>query len=228
MFLLTFALVIISMLSVYTQVYAVETARLFSNQTGVAQSMIVWHAAAASLVANVVPPASAATATGCSLNYGAAGLCPIGAGYSSIGTVMGGVAVTGLYANTLGMEFPNFPPGYVLGSFQWNSIAYDPDPYYVITYVSYTASGTGATAASPITTATGKKLNITEGDLYRQLQQSGIPPYSFGYVSNPPGGPATLVAGPSISNSATVYPVPTTIPDGSLAIISVPGQCNGC
>src|ERR1700733_12029351 len=70
MFLLTFALLIISMLGIYTQVSAVEASRLLASQSTIGQEMVMWHGAAASIAANVVNPTEPplAALVGCRLS----------------------------------------------------------------------------------------------------------------------------------------------------------------
>jgi hypothetical protein len=226
MYLLTFALLVISVLGIYTQVYALETARLFASETTIGQTFVNWHEAAASVAEGVIEPLTVGGIGGCRLLAtkaywaNAPTQCTTGTHLTLNASTPTDIA-TGSYAFG-GNTYPLGAPGYSYSPYQWNSIAFEwSGSYLVATFVS-------AAPGADISTATGTTLNLTEGDLYRQLQNMGIPVYDYGYVTNPAGGPATLNAGPSGTNPSTQYTVPTSIPNGALAIISFPGQCNGC
>ncbi len=54
MYLLAFVTLIISLLGMYTQVLAIEVARVASQQTSIAGAMLTWHKAAVSMAAKIV------------------------------------------------------------------------------------------------------------------------------------------------------------------------------
>lgn len=82
MYLLVFVTLIISLIGLYTQILAVQTARLFANQNGVGRAMLQWQAAAISMAASIVNTNRTGYAayglTGCSLSNDTTGLalCP--------------------------------------------------------------------------------------------------------------------------------------------------------
>jgi len=67
---------LVGLIGIYTQVLGLQTARMFSHQSGLAKEMLTWHAAAVSMAASIIrtnytgPTGYAAIATtGCSLTY---------------------------------------------------------------------------------------------------------------------------------------------------------------
>jgi hypothetical protein len=78
MYLLVFVTLMISIIGLFTQVFALQTARLAAHQSGIGSAMLQWHAAAVSMAVSIIktgplaiPPSYPGTvaATGCSLTY---------------------------------------------------------------------------------------------------------------------------------------------------------------
>jgi len=249
MYLLTFTFLVIGVLGIYTQVAAVEAARLAQNQSSIGQAMLTWHKAAMSLAGNILNPATGATGTtgvpgpgdaigtpGCSLTLSMA--APVSCKYNATkitGITVAGVPrvlVTGAFYHLPAAGSPTYPDiinGYNFLTYQWKSIAYTDaaGDYYLITYVDPAgADGFVSTAAAPPVS-----LGMTPADLYRQLQNSGVPVMNMGYTSLV-GGINTLVTTAQITIGGVVtsatYPIPATIPANSLAIISQPSSCSSC
>jgi len=225
MFLLTFVLIIISTLGVYTQVYALEAARFMANQTSLASTLVTWHTTAAGVAANAM--LATGPGTSCSLTPSDASSTQCPASIKLTSASSNKAITTGTYTNLAGITVS--PPASLSSTiYQWKSVAFAPAAgggYYTLTYVPPSAVSTGliSTASSP-----SAQLNVTMSDLYRQLRLLGIPIYSFGYVSN-----GTLNVAPIMINGVLTpvsYPLPAgvTIPSGSLGIISSPGQCSSC
>lgn len=236
MYLLTFAMIMIAMLGLYTQVYAVQVARMFANETSIADNIVAWHEAAASLANNVInTTTNPLTIAGCSLSFSlvAPAYCIKGAASGGLPSVT--VTGNGNYANPAGYIFPQLPGTFNSVTYQWKSIAYQPTPntFYVITFVPPPLISATNPPPGYISTATAPphQLTITMGDLMHQLQASGLPLYSFGYVS---GGKlitaSTLPPGAPTFGAAITYPVPPVaeVPNNSIAIISSPGHCAAC
>ncbi len=222
MYLLTFAFLIIGMLGIYTQVLAVQTARLAASQTGIAQAMTDWHGAALSLANNVISPLPA-SGTSCSLT---SGYTPAGVAYCQPGLNVAVISaapntvVTGSYTFN-GHAYPHLPAAYNTALYQWNSILYNyGGSYYVVTFVQASASAPGF-----VSTATGSQITYTQADIYRQLQRAGFPIMNYGYVEA-----GTLTTPATISGVPVTYTnIPlSAVPSGSLAIISNSSQCSGC
>jgi hypothetical protein len=238
MYLITFTLLIVGILGIYTQVFAIQTARLFASQTGIAQTMIAWHSAALSLADNIVNPSTGSGggvigAGGCSLSasylgpgYCSPGLTITNSSGTAWATVTGGAPSytinTSSYKTASGASYPHISPNYASSIYQWKSLAFQNGGYYVITYVDPPS----ATSPPPgyISTASGTQLGISQADLYQQLSQSGLSPMNYGYVNSA----NMLVTPSSVGGGAISYPVPATISPGSLAIISNASQCSGC
>src|ERR1700722_14854912 len=81
MYLVVFATLVVAILGTYTQVLAIEVARIAAAQTSVAQAMISWHTAAVSMAASIINTNNPTNASqyptgfpnGCSLSYHTAG-----------------------------------------------------------------------------------------------------------------------------------------------------------
>lgn len=70
MYLLTFVTLLIGIIGIYTQVIAVQTIRFSQQQTGIAPTMMTWHAAAISMAQSIILTNNAAYGgTACSLTY---------------------------------------------------------------------------------------------------------------------------------------------------------------
>lgn len=235
MVLLTFVMLVIGMLGIYTQVYAIEVARLFAHQTGIAQTMISWHDAALSLVAGEHGARSAiadfpAAGGACSLTASLAPVVPnctinsapgpgVAIGGSSPVTVDGAgytCTVTGVTDH-----YPHLGQIANLGTYKWNSIAFSnaAGQHLVITYVPPVA-----TAPYLISTANNSPLSVTASDLMHEFVQAGVPLFTFGYVSAAgtiTAGGLTYTLPPSVTVAGAAVP-------GSVAIISSPDRCAGC
>jgi hypothetical protein len=232
MYLLVFAFLIIGLLGVYTQVFAIAVARMAANQTALAESMITWHEAAASLAGNVMNPASQPSpfqTKGCSLSpsfqiAGASGhfYCQVGAGITSTTT---DVTVTGngTYSNVT-TTFPQLAPAYNSATYEWKSVAFQSNGYYVITFADPAIISASNPPPGFISTASAQ-LRITGSDLLQQLRRSAIPTSAYGYVTG-----STLVTAATLPSGVqiTYTNLPNTITDGAVAIISAPGLCTGC
>jgi len=231
MYLLTFSFLVIGMIGIYTQVYALEVARLYQNQTSIGQAMIGWHEAAVSLAENVVKPA-AFVPEGCSLTlnlFPTPSYCSIGSSITwSTEAQPPGVVVSPLVTYMSGSgTYPSnlFFSNYNTNPYTWYSVAFSNGSGgdYVITYAGSGSDGFAWTALS--------SLGITESDLYQQVKQTGIPLTGFGYVYSA-GGNKTLVTPATLplpsGDSAYTYQVPGTVPAGAFGIISAISACNGC
>jgi len=228
MYLLTFVFLVISILGVYTQVLAIEAARVMANQTNTADQVLAWHSAALSLAQNVITPTSV-TAAGCNLSTGTVpNDCMQGATHV---TITGGPYMVGAQA------YPHLSADYAAtgnNSYQWKAIAFqNSGSDYVLTYVEPYMAPMIPTGIPPgfISTATGRQLGLTQADLYQQIKNTGLSLMNYGYVSSA-GGAKTLVTTANFNIGGTItpvtYAVPAAAPAGSLGIISVFTPCNGC
>ncbi len=238
----------------YAQIYTKQAARMFSQQTGVADAMLVWHSTAATLANNLVPP-SVVTATGCALSdY---------TGYTNTpallkctrGGVNSGINVYVSHANTSGVSacdstqsapcWIDLPSGYQLGAYPFYSIAFSvtttTTQYYVLTYVPPPATSgqdlagldllclPGVASGAPTTCPVSQKqMTITFAELNRQLRKSlNASPMYYGAVnsSHVLVTPTILFAG-TATNTALSYTVPNAVPIGSIGIITQVTLCS--
>ena len=128
MYILTFVILIVSVLGAYTQVYAVNTARLFSHQVALAETMLTWHGEAVR-TAHSIDNASL-TPNGCGLTAGMPAPCT-----ASIA----------------------LPAGYAM-AYAWKSLAFESGgTAYVITYAD-TSTGSAASLTRTAYTQLGTPL----------------------------------------------------------------------
>lgn len=229
MYLLVFITLVVALIGTYTQVFAVQTARLYANQTTAADAFLTWHsvAVAEARYGGIAAPGAA----GCSLtNTPPAGsgipICTSGGNNATVdGGNPGGITPCPAATNC----WTNLPPGYAKNPYTFYSIYYQPagGGSYVITFVPPPATGVGNPApgfiALPDGALNSPQIGVTMGNLFSQLKMSNLPPFAYGTIN---GG--QLVT-PTISNgiaTAAPYALPTLLTgaayDGSIGIISSP------
>jgi hypothetical protein len=215
MYMIVFVTAVVAVVGVYSQLFMLQALRLYSMQTGIAQTMMTWHAAAVGQATNLISPSSFSTAP-----------CVIGTSpWTYIGgggllasqcqnTVLGGVYLQGLPASATDACVNNnprpcttyLPQGYQTGTYEFYSIVYQDTSAgsaqnYVLTFVPppvqtnlpYSSLGllclpgivSGNNSCLPQFQQT--QLSVTLTDLYAQLRAK----YSVGNYGtiqcNPPG-----------------------------------------
>ncbi len=226
MYLLVFVFLVISLLGVYAQVFAVQSAQMFSSQTAAAQLMMDWHDGAVGLAsANVAAYAGQILVTpqnDCSMTL-------------SLTTPATACAPQMTTGNTAADTTASYlPPGYLAGpsvgnpGYQWNSIFFQipalNHQFYTVTYAAVPANLT-----SPILSPA---VGVSGGDLLKQLGLLGISAFSYGAVSSTcvkTGVPQCLitVGANTTSGGGFEFPLPPgtspaapVIPNNSIAVIS--------
>lgn len=165
MYLFVYIMVILSVLGLYTQLFAMRAATLASKQKGVAETMMLWHGGTANFIRDRVRAAVAASlpiaipANGC-LVFG-------GAGPADCGTVPN----IGVFTNNI------YLPGYNIG-----------EPQLVFPSVLYESGGVRYVLT--FQRAGEMRLGFTDEQFYAQLQRTDIPRISYGRVVN--NGPCGL------------------------------------
>ena len=254
MYLLVFVTLVVALIGTYAQIYTKQAARAFTQQTGVAETMMSWHTTAVNLAVNLVK-ASDMTLAGCSLtnltglgnpppqtpcHYNDALLLPVyvGTNYTS-STYTGANECDGLHNTPC---WSNLPAGFQAGSYQFYSVAFQggtPVQNYVLTYVPPTASsgeiypGLGllclpgiASGAGTTCPSTHKQFALTFNEFFKQLRQTTtISPMFYGTVT----ASSTLTT-PSFSLGGNTpaslsYAVPSTVPIGSVGVITQIATC---
>jgi hypothetical protein len=238
MYLLVFVTLVISVIGLYTQTFALQTARIMSRQTGFANAMLTWHGTALA-VAHYSVDATPGPPAGTTPNYNKAAGCSL----SAIGgtnlpppclTAGNKPATVGLAAPPAGMQncdsevpisfvppcWRTLPLDYASTIYPFFSIAYQwpaPKQNYVITFVPPPLLVTPSCPINnfvclPGTTAppiSQVQLGITLSDLYNQLRHTSTPTLAYGTVTN------GFVVTAGVSNvgptlSTLQFPVPTT------------------
>lgn len=201
MYLLTFVIVLISILGLYANVMALQATKIAEKQTVIGSMMQQWNGAA-----------YATALDGGALDNPGTGGCSLTPGFPTACT-----RATVPVQVTLPSDF--LPPGYST-DYIFNSIYYAPaglgGQRLLITFVPPVTDAFGTLQPNGI--VTNPPLGIPLGEVFRQLQKTTLDPISYGYVTTQ----ATIQQ--LRTRGGRDYPVPTggIVPDGSLAIISSP------
>ncbi len=233
MYLVTFLILILSIIGVYAQTLSVQAARIYANQAGFAHTVLAWHYSAAEQ-ARFAGINNGNTNTGCSLTSSliTPAICTSSvAGNPDItvdGTQPG--ALTACSTTPTAPCWTGLPPGYNKSPYTFNSVYYtvQQGQTYVVTYVlKPTISATNpAPGFITLPDAGGTQIGFTIDELAKQLKHTNLPVYSYGTVK---GGVLQTAA---IANTGTLANIQPTlpkdafgnslIPDGAVAIVSVP------
>jgi len=197
MYLFVFIFVVLSVLGLYTQLFTMRMAEVMSHQTGVAQTMMMWHGAADYLTRDhvaFVPPVA-----GCSVS----------------------VATMDPYSCGFRLTLGNLPPRnvpYLPGDYNLNtettfsSVVYTSGTInYLLTYI----------------TAGETKLGFTAAQIHKQMMNARFHELYYGVVAaGGCSGPGTWLKTTAYSNALEVcYPIPAAVvphvPVGSIGILSI-------
>jgi hypothetical protein len=208
MFLVVFVTLVISVIGLFTQVVALQSAQIYNAQSGLSQLMEIWHGVAVNM--NFYTPATNAGLTsGCRLTY-------LGNIYSTVPvcTATGGGLM--YVSTTPATGYVPLPSGYNT-TFSFLSVAYQtPAPVlsYVVTYVNPAAADASGFLILP--QEGGKSIGYKAADLIRQLKRdtSNI---VYGTVTSP--GILTVAPNNTVQKTLT-YPIPASVPTGSIALVS--------
>lgn len=250
MYMMAFVTVMVALIGLYAQIYVKIAANSFKQQSGVVETMRVWHDVAVKLGTNAVKTdiRDIADPTGpyCSLTQIAAGVgVP-----AQMNTRCSDLYIeVGDGSTCPGSNPVCLPPGYN-ETYTYYSIAFSvtaasKTSYYVLTFIppptnldSYGAGILclpGVLSGAP-TTCPHSTVHTTFNAFYKELTKSKtIPILSYGTVSGTCTMPAALPAskclktqsvthdaGSTMPNGAIEYEIPDTddIPDGSIGIIT--------
>ena len=213
MYLIVFVTMVVSMLNLYTQVYALQVARMNAQQTGVAETLLQWHNAA-------VREARTAKATL------TAGVCQVMDNTTTWAIKLSAPVTTCAFSITPANDLP---PGYQLGTYRFKTIVYVPTTgttSYVITYLETPTVTTGITNGSitlspttpltwPSAGTTSIQIGLTMNDLMRQMTRTKIPAFGYGTVMQLD---STNIG---YAKAGITYKLPSgTLPLNALAVIS--------
>lgn len=252
MYLLAFATLLIGIIGIYTQVVAVQTARMAGHQQGIAPAMLTWHAAAVSMAQSIVQT-NPSYSTPCSLTNAlttpARCLSPLkgwgGTAIETYGTVTNASNVPNLIYNVgvghnicvnlpstctavSGSDCTACSANYDTSDYQFYSILYQTNNQnYVITYIPPPVISAANPAPGYITAIpSGIQLSMTTGDVMRQLKNTNFVNYAYGYITS--NGATTVVNadGNCTSGAVCTYTLPASFNsmglNGGVAIIGVP------
>lgn len=157
MFMFSYLILVLAILGVYTEIYAVQTAKLFSKQNVVASAMVTWHKTAVKKAAT--SGLSVAAGDYCMMTAGEAKPC---------------VATSQVAAG----DFVN--SSYNTASYSWFTVAYNiSGQTYIVTYVPPTA----ATVSPQNNLIIKPNVGISIAELSMQLRRVGLDPATYGMVS---------------------------------------------
>lgn len=148
MYLFVLTLLMMALLGLYTEIYALQATSMFAEQKGIAKMMMAWQGQAVDM-ARANRAAIAPDATGCSLSFPSGPPGPPGCG----GVVMSAAA---------------FPAGYGYTGYTWNTIVYQPagsvSPY-VITFAAPPAAGSADPVVMP-------RVGLSTSELLQQIRRT--------------------------------------------------------
>ncbi|MBI1273832.1 MAG: hypothetical protein GC131_07090 [Alphaproteobacteria bacterium] len=204
MYLFVFVFLLLTIIGVFTQVFAVQTARFSANQAVAGQQMLAWHYAATRFAR--AHPTYGLTQTGCRITGGA--------------TLYSGLTLTTACSTTLAAS--DLPTGYVV-SYQWESIVFtDPgtSQRMVVTFVPPDANDAQAPRAPA-----GLAIN----QILTQLRKAQPGSITSGSISGACPGSIMVPASQPGGSFVTQYPVPKSaaapvtcyVPVGSVASYTV-------
>lgn len=225
MYLFVFVMLLSSILGLYTQVFMLQTSRMMSRQTAIADIMLTWHGAVYSLskdrIADGTSSYSLTTVdeTGCLITRN-----PQNALANSPSVCLGTDARITYNSGTSSYT----PTGYLPtdydndGFYRWYSIIYAPGGVgtqrYVITFaVPSVAANSNSLISQPT-------AGLTISELWQQIKNSRAPKTNYGYVN----GSSKFVTPDAPLNSGSVrqYDVPKTsagaaiVTEGSVGFIT--------
>jgi hypothetical protein len=237
MYLLVFITLVISLIGLYTQTFALQTARMMSHQTGFANAMLAWQAAAVSMGASIAKTQPLYTSA-CSLTYltlpkpnpfypdGCPTPINLTTGFevntvpstATAGTINNPTTLTTGSLNSIyntktdKNEQVHLPKDYDPKTYQFYSILYQvpPNQNYVVTFATQPTAGP---SSGFITLPSGFQLGISLSDLYQQMQNTGAPNFTYG-----------VIKGDKLTATQTfVYPLPAgAVPDNAVGFVASP------
>ncbi|MDR3451118.1 MAG: hypothetical protein P4M15_15470 [Alphaproteobacteria bacterium] len=221
MFLVVFVTLALSVMGVFAQVVSLQSAQIANAQTTLADTMETWHSIA--LKQTLVNPPTSFSTTGCSLTpVVTGGNNPLATCSGKIGGIASNLTIS---TNTTPTGTVSLPPGYQ-SVYGFYSVVFQSLPFvgapnavtYVLTYAAPNSQG-------QLTLSNGASSGFTTSDLLNQLHRNSSPTLTYGTVQ---GGTLTATSkATTVTDAATntvsstlAYVVPTSIPNGSVAIIS--------
>jgi len=240
-YLVVFVTLVIAVLGTYTQVLAVEAARIASQQTSTAQAMLAWHTASISMATSVIQDSNYVTSyasAGCSLSIDhttTIATCPppvhVGLPTQTNGTVtnsLAGVTTSSFNTNMYFNHITNVRDCVHLPNTRFNGSAcittFDAKHYefYSLLFrdsstgvdyvVTYAAPATAGSAGSSLVLASGTQISLTGSDLFTQLRNMHVSSLSYGTFDG------TKISGAAYAH----YPagISSIIPTGAVAVIT--------
>jgi hypothetical protein len=246
MYLLVVVTLVIGLLSIYAQVLSLQAARIAEGQTGLANTMLMWHAAAVSMGASIVDSGLFPDGTTpCSLTYGTAlAACtpptstingtvtggPTGYSPSSICTSNCGPAAVGAPVT----EPVHLPPNYATALYQFYSVLYrdtsgatPSNQPFVVTYVAPPVLSASNPAPGYLSLPpTYNLISLTSNDLLRQFSVLGVPDYAWGKAKSGVGSSVLVTRNyMSFGSKSFQYNLPLNgtsaiLDTGAVAIVS--------
>ena len=198
MYLFVFIFVILSVLGLFTEVYTLRIASIVSKQRVVADTMMHWHGATYLFARDYIGSITL-TADGCLFTIGQK-VCGTSTQLFDKGPIAGGRTYLPNDYNTADAELIFNSRIYTAGGSN-----------YILTYVD------------------GIKLGYRPDQIYQQMFNTEMPLLSFGQVITGTcigsAGARRQLATQQFNDGRQVcYPVPATIPDGAVGIISSLGS----
>lgn len=202
MYLFTFIFLLITILGLFTHVYALQSARIMGKQTVAAQQMMAWHYGAVTAAKDAANIAFLpAHPEGCRLSPATTKYT----GYPGF-TVLGTACPTKI-------QDIHLPYNYSIGTLPWETITFKSgSSQYVVTFVPPLADG-----SAPL-----QPVGVTGSDLLRQLLRVDSQTPSIGTVTGTDCASRLMTPTTQPSSAVTLsYPVPKLLPTCYIPVGSV-------
>lgn len=226
MYVLLFTALLGALVGAYTHIYTKQNTQGVEKQSGLSDTMVVWHSAAVGLAQSILRKSDLSIAP-CSLTYKGTSVYPESVGVSSCKNVA--LAINPVYVG------PNvLPPGYNADAYLFNSIAFlapNGSPY-LLTYIPPPAATSDSYGVGFLCLPGGIAGNCPTGhrrfpysfkEFYRQMAQSShLSPLSYGVVSAAAKLVTPQIEGFFEVSMSAEYDVPNSsiVPAGSIGIIT--------
>ncbi|MDD2325762.1 MAG: hypothetical protein PHW63_07165 [Alphaproteobacteria bacterium] len=206
-YLFVFVSLVISVMSIYTEIVSARFAQTSLGQAAIAETMMLWHGAEYAFAKNSVIPTDSFL-SGCSLSptFDVGNECTDGGTiYQLPDYTLAPLAVYGS-RNYL-------PVGYNY-AIQWYTMFFTNAGYkYILTFMDPSAANNS------------RRFGYSVEDVFSQLQNASVPKISYGRIDTGTclGGAGVehhLVTNEFLNGVQVCYPVPLTVNDGSIGIIS--------
>jgi len=200
MYIFVFVFMLMGVLGLYTQVYTLQAAKMFSRQTAIAQTMLLYHNTSYAFARANNTGVATLSSTYCYQTYG------VSVSKCAWGTLQIGAGQT------------NLPVGFNAATYAFPSVVYEMGGVrYLLTYVSPpTANAVNDMPNTP-------PIGFSVAHLFQQMKNTGVSPLLYGRISANVFTTNMIAQNPSSAATYSItYPVLSSIGlvDGTVGFLS--------